>query len=167
MGGNTVSERFKEWETREDDFQLEQAQLRLKIRIQDVRAKLIDLLAKYITIENEDLAVEMREPDQITSKIQSGGEGVNISYWESLLSQLKAQIFKVKLSDLRTKLMQLRHEQGVIKSIKTEEFLSDTENIVPVVDELDCEDGQYSLKLIHFRSLELGTFLVEPYDDSE
>uniref|UniRef100_T1IKV7 Splicing factor Cactin n=1 Tax=Strigamia maritima TaxID=126957 RepID=T1IKV7_STRMM len=253
------SERFKEWETREDGFQLEQARLRSKIRIQDGRAKPIDLLAKYINIEDEDLAVEMHEPykylnglnlddledllvdikvyieleneknfdywtditvivedelvklrkivqndhrgrreeinvavgsdimavfkgkthiqlialrDQITSKIQSGGEGVDIGYWESLLSQLKAQISKVKLSDrhranLRTKLMQLRHEQGVIESLKTEEFLSDTENIEPVIDESDREDGQYSPKLIHFGSLEPGTFLVEPDDDSE
>lgn len=35
---------------------------RSKIRIRDGRAKPIDLLAKYISAEDDDLAVEMHEP---------------------------------------------------------------------------------------------------------
>jgi hypothetical protein len=43
-------------------FHLQQAKLRSKIRIEDARAKPIDLLAKYITAEDDDFAVEMHEP---------------------------------------------------------------------------------------------------------
>lgn len=53
---------FEEWEKQEDVFHLKQARLRSKIRIQDGRAKPIDLLAKYVGAEEEDLAVEMHEP---------------------------------------------------------------------------------------------------------
>lgn len=199
---------FKEWEKQEDTFHLQQAKLRSKIRIQDGRAKPIDLLAKYISTEDEDLAVEMHEPymylngltiqdledlledikvymeleksknldywnditvivedelnklrkvdrssrehfgdrregvhvsvssdvasvfksktlaqlaamhDQIVQKIHSGEEGVDVGYWESLMSQLKAHIARARLRDrhqenLRRKLFQLKQEQGV------------------------------------------------------
>jgi len=43
-------------------FHLQQAKLRSEIRIQDGRAKPIDLLAKYISAEDDELAVEMHEP---------------------------------------------------------------------------------------------------------
>ena len=44
-------------------FHLQQAKMRSKIRIEDGRAKPIDLLAKYISAEDDDLAaVEMHEP---------------------------------------------------------------------------------------------------------
>lgn len=39
-----------------------QAKRRSEIRIQDGRAKPIDLLAKYISTEDDELAVEMHEP---------------------------------------------------------------------------------------------------------
>ncbi|KAI8481879.1 hypothetical protein Bbelb_404110 [Branchiostoma belcheri] len=56
------AEYYKEWEQQEDNFHLHQAKLRSKIRIQDGRAKPIDLLAKYISAEDDDIAVEMHEP---------------------------------------------------------------------------------------------------------
>ncbi|KAG0426137.1 hypothetical protein HPB47_026741, partial [Ixodes persulcatus] len=43
-------------------FHLQQAKLRSKIRIEDGRAKPIDLLARYISAEEEDFGVEMLEP---------------------------------------------------------------------------------------------------------
>ena len=43
-------------------FHLQQAKLRSKIRIDDGRAKPIDILGKYISTEDDDLAVEMHEP---------------------------------------------------------------------------------------------------------
>ena len=43
-------------------FQLKQVKLRSKIRIEEGRAKPIDLLAKYIDAEDDDLVVEMHEP---------------------------------------------------------------------------------------------------------
>lgn len=76
---------FEEWERSEDQFHLEQARLRSQIRIQDgrgeynflncsslylmqrynlffVSAKPIDLLAKYISSEEDVDAIEMHEP---------------------------------------------------------------------------------------------------------
>ena len=43
-------------------FHLDQAKERSKIRIEDGRAKPIDLLAKYINAEDDDMSVEMHEP---------------------------------------------------------------------------------------------------------
>ncbi|XP_022110580.1 cactin-like [Acanthaster planci] len=57
------AESFKEWEKQEDSFHLNQAKLRSKIRIQDGRAKPIDLLAQYVSADlDDDLSVEMQEP---------------------------------------------------------------------------------------------------------
>ncbi|CAD7086364.1 unnamed protein product [Hermetia illucens] len=55
---------FEEWERQEDRFHLEQARLRSKIRIQDGRAKPIDLLAQYISNSNleESIEMQMHEP---------------------------------------------------------------------------------------------------------
>lgn len=197
---------FKEWEKQEDTFHLKQAKLRSKIRIQDGRAKPIDLLARYVSTEDEDFTVEMNEPyvylnglrtqdledlqedikiymelengnnsdyyywkdlqiivedeihklrsvdssgtgrrdgintavgteivtvfkgktpkqlqamyTQIEKKIASNEEGVDIGYWEALLSRLKAYMARARLRErhqekLRMKLFQLKQEQGV------------------------------------------------------
>ncbi|ENN71807.1 cactin [Dendroctonus ponderosae] len=200
---------FEEWERQEDQFHLEQARLRSHIRIQDGRAKPIDLLAKYISAEEEVDAVEMHEPytylnglqikdledlvedikvykelergknldywnditvivedelqklrklqreqdfdagigrreginqavaqdvtavfkgktavqlatlqSQIESKIRGKADGIDIGYWESLLSQLKAHIARARLRDrhqqsLKRKLQVLKAEQAV------------------------------------------------------
>lgn len=195
---------FKEWEKQEDTFHLQQAKLRSKIRIQDGRAKPIDLLARYVSAEDEDFTVEMHEPyvylnglkiqdledlqedikiymelengknldywkdlqiivedemhklrkvdttgterreginaavgseivsifkgktpsqlqalyQQIEKKISSGEEGVDVGYWETLLSRLKAYMARARLRErhqenLRNKLFQLKLEQGV------------------------------------------------------
>ncbi|CAG9770494.1 unnamed protein product [Ceutorhynchus assimilis] len=200
---------FEEWERQEDNFHLEQARLRSHIRIQDGRAKPIDLLAKYISAEEEVDAVEMHEPytylnglqikdledlvedikvykelergknldywnditvivedelqklrklqreqdfdagigrreginqavaqdvtavfkgktaiqledlqKQIESKISGKSDGIDIGYWESLLSQLKAHMARARLRDrhqlsLKRKLQVLKAEQAV------------------------------------------------------
>lgn len=202
---------LEQWARQEDQFHLEQARLRSRIRIQDGRAKPIDLLAKYISAEEEVDAVEMHEPYtylrglavkdledliedvkvykelergknldywnditvivedelhklrkmerseyevavgrregihesvakdvteifrnktaaqletlqlQIESKISGKPEGVDIGYWESLLSQLKAHMARARLKDrhkvnLRKKLAVLKAEQGVTRA---------------------------------------------------
>lgn len=208
---------FQEWERQEDQFHLEQARLRSCIRIQDGRAKPIDLLAKYISAEGEVDAVEMHEPytylngltikdledliedikvykelergknldywnditviveDElhklrklekqsayeaavgrregihqsvakevaavfkgktaaqleelqllIEKKISGKPEGVDIGYWESLLSQLKAHMARARLRDrhqdnLRHKLEMLKAQQGVAATGAEEE----------------------------------------------
>ncbi|KAH9499235.1 hypothetical protein Btru_004494 [Bulinus truncatus] len=198
---------YKEWEKQEDGFHLSQAKLRSEIRIKDGRAKPIDLLAKYISAEDDELAVEMHEPytylygltirdledlledikvyleleegknadywrdiitvtqdelvklrkldasnkeyigdrrdginQAVTTEISdlfkgkttnqlkllerqikdklSGGEGIDVGYWESLLQQLKAHKARTRLRErhqevLRQKLFKLKREQGI------------------------------------------------------
>ncbi|KAI9564741.1 hypothetical protein GHT06_008482 [Daphnia sinensis] len=191
------AEQFKEWQQSEDQFHLEQAKLRSAIRIQDGRAKPVDVLAKYINSENDPEAVEMNEPyfylmessnldywndlmvivedevramrkierskrsdneaamgrqegihtavaqdvasifknktapallalkSNIEKKIAARQEGVDISYWESLLSQLKAHIARARLRDrhganLKRKLELLKAQQGLIDTAAAE-----------------------------------------------
>ncbi|KAI5709589.1 hypothetical protein M8J75_001464 [Diaphorina citri] len=199
---------FEEWQRQEDQFHLEQARLRSTIRIQEGRAKPIDLLAKYIGSEAEVDAVEMHEPytyltglaikdledlledikvymelekgeneaywndisiivedelhglrklekqghsihesvaqdvasvfkgkttaqlealqTQIELKISSKTENIDVGYWETLLSQLKAHMARSRLRErhqqnLRRKLELLKAEQGVIKTERDSE----------------------------------------------
>ncbi|XP_019406152.1 PREDICTED: cactin [Crocodylus porosus] len=76
------AEHFKTWEEQEDNFHLQQAKLRSKIRIRDGRAKPIDLLAKYISAEDDDLAVEMHEPYTFLN-------GLTVSDMEDLLEDIQ------------------------------------------------------------------------------
>jgi hypothetical protein len=203
------NDKFSKWQEDEDEFHLQQARLRSSIRIVDGRAKPIDLLAKYISAEEEMDAVEMHEPYtylngltisdledllvdinvyekidldrnkdfwadivtivndelhklrkmdvksqyeeaaerrqginkavaadvqdvfkgksseqlsqlqvQIEQKLSQRTEGVDVGYWESLLSQLKAHLARARLRDkhsenLRRKLELLKAEQGI------------------------------------------------------
>lgn len=55
---------------------------------------------------------------QIEQKISGRRDGVDVGYWESLLSQLKAHMARARLRDrhqhnLRRKLQLLKQEQGV------------------------------------------------------
>ncbi|PWA25466.1 hypothetical protein CCH79_00005187 [Gambusia affinis] len=75
------AEHFKTWAEQEDNFHLQQAKLRL-IRIRDGRAKPIDLLAKYISAEDDDLAVEMHEPYTFLN-------GLTVTDMEDLLEDIK------------------------------------------------------------------------------
>lgn len=228
---------FQEWERQEDQFHLEQARLRSRIRIQDGRAKPIDLLAKYISTEEEVDAVEMHEPytylnglmvkdledliedikvyielekgknldywnditvivedelhklrklekqsdyeaavgrregihecvsqevssvfkgktashlqalqAQIEKKITNQTQGVDIGYWESLLSQLKAHMARARLRDrhqenLRRKLEVLKAEQGV-EEIKEElESIASDTNTTTTEPEVKKEEN--------------------------
>lgn len=53
-----------------------------KIRIRDGRAKPIDLLAKYISAEDDDLAVEMHEPYTFLN-------GLTVADMEDLLEDIQ------------------------------------------------------------------------------
>merc|ERR1711976_613788 len=203
------NDKFTKWQDEEDTFHLQQARLRSNIRILDGRAKPIDLLAKYISAEEEMDAVEMHEPYtylngltvsdledllvdidvyekidldrnrefwtdiitivhdelhklrkldsksqyeeaaerrqginkavagdvqqvfkdktseqlaqlqiQVENKLAQRSEGIDVGYWESLLSQLKAHLARARLRDrhsenLRRKLALLKAEQGM------------------------------------------------------
>jgi hypothetical protein len=202
---------FDVWQKQEETFHLEQARLRSKIRIQDGRAKPIDLLAQYISEQNleESIEMQMHEPyayivglkmddledllvdikvynelekgsnadfwnditiivdddlkklkkietenaqfqggrregihqsvaqdvsqifrgktttqlnelrNKIEDKLSSKSDGIDIGYWESLLSQLKAHMARARLRDrhqdnLKMKLEMLKREQEEI-----------------------------------------------------
>lgn len=233
---NKEAAQFQEWERQEDQFHLEQARLRSCIRMQDGRAKPIDLLAKYISSEEDVDAVEMHEPytylnglatqdledliedikvykelergknldywhditvivedelhklrklqkqteydsavgrregihqavakdvatvfkgktagqleelqTKIESKIRNKVEGLDIGYWESLLSQLKAHMARARLRDrhqenLRKKLQVLKAEQGVAEEKEGENQPSTSSAAVTKPDTNSEED---------------------------
>ncbi|XP_037677047.1 cactin-like [Choloepus didactylus] len=105
------AEHFKTWEEQEDNFHLQQAKLRSKIRIRDGRAKPIDLLAKYISAEDDDLAVEMHEPytflnglttadmEDLLEDIQVYMEleqGKNADFWQDMTIITEDEISKLR-----------------------------------------------------------------------
>ncbi|XP_006869009.1 PREDICTED: cactin [Chrysochloris asiatica] len=105
------AEHFKTWEEQEDNFHLQQAKLRSKIRIRDGRAKPIDLLAKYISAEDDDLAVEMHEPytflngltvadmEDLLEDIQVYMEleqGKNVDFWRDMTVITEDEISKLR-----------------------------------------------------------------------
>lgn len=208
---------FHEWEKQEDQFHLEQARLRSEIRIQDGRAKPIDLLAQYINSSKLEDAIEMQmhepyfilnglnikdledllvdikvyielekgehidfwndmtiivedelqkqrkqaEHDAVTSrregihesvikdvsgtfrnktitqldelrskieaKIEARTEGVDISYWENILSQLKAHMARARLRDHHQK--KLREKLDLLKTSSIKEEVKECEAI--------------------------------------
>merc|ERR1719285_1660499 len=76
------SDKFSKWSKEEDQFHLKQALLRSSIRIQDGRAKPIDLLAKYISAEDDVDMVDMHEPYTYLN-------GLTIEDLEDLLVDIK------------------------------------------------------------------------------
>jgi len=79
------NDKFARWRQQEDEFHLQQARLRSRIRIQDGRAKPIDLLAKYASAdqdEGEVDAVEMHEPYTYLN-------GLTVADLEDLLADIK------------------------------------------------------------------------------
>lgn len=105
------AEHFKTWAEQEDNFHLHQAKLRSKIRIRDGRAKPIDLLAKYISAEDDDLAVEMHEPytflngltttdmDDLLEDIKVYMEleqGKNMDFWRDMTTITEDEISKLR-----------------------------------------------------------------------
>lgn len=64
-GEDEGDERFKQWSSQEEQFHLQQARLRSKIRIKDGRANPIDLLARYLEVlqgKEELPESELHEP---------------------------------------------------------------------------------------------------------
>lgn len=109
---------FEEWERQEDQFHLEQARLRSKIRIQDGRAKPIDLLAQYISSQSleESIEMQMHEPytylnglniqdlddllEDIRVYIELDKSKSNVEYWEDLTTIVKDELQKMRKSEL-------------------------------------------------------------------
>ncbi|XP_029202325.2 splicing factor Cactin-like [Acropora muricata] len=107
---------FKEWADQEDKFHLEQAKLRSKIRIQDGRAKPIDLLAQYVSVEDDDLEVQMHEPYKILVGLTIDDledllvdikvymeleEGKNATFWKDITTVCNDELQELKKEDPR------------------------------------------------------------------
>lgn len=112
------TEYHAEWEKQEDSFHLKQVKLRSKIRIEEGRAKPIDLLAKYINAEEDDLAIEMHEPYTylngltirdledllVDIKVYSDLElGVNAGYWKDITIVTEDELKKLQKMDKDSK----------------------------------------------------------------
>lgn len=109
---------FEEWERQEDQFHLEQAKLRSKIRIQDGRAKPIDLLAQYISSHNFEETIEMQMHEPYTYLNGLSGQDLddllvdirvymeldksraNTEYWEDLTVIVQDELQKLKILGL-------------------------------------------------------------------
>ncbi|CAO2629830.1 Cactin [Lemmus lemmus] len=105
------AEHFATWEEQEDNFHLQQAKLRSKIRIRAGRAKPIDLLARYIGAEDDDLAMEVHEPytflmgltvadmEDLLEDIQVYmvlEQGKNVDFWRDMTSITEDEISKLR-----------------------------------------------------------------------
>ncbi|NXB69798.1 CATIN protein, partial [Donacobius atricapilla] len=129
------AEHFKTWEEQEDNFHLQQAKLRSKIRIRDGRAKPIDLLAKYISAEGDDLAVEMHEPytflkgltisdmEDLVEDIQVYIEleqGKNGDFWRDMTIITEDEIAKIRKLEASRKGGAGEHRGGVNASVSSD-----------------------------------------------
>ncbi|XP_064424401.1 splicing factor Cactin isoform X2 [Latimeria chalumnae] len=128
------AEHFKTWEEQEDNFHLHQAKLRSKIRIRDGRAKPIDLLAKYISAEDDDLEVEMHEPYTFLNGLTVSDledlvedisvymeleQGKNVDFWRDMTTITEDEISKLRKLEASGKGPGERRE-GVNASVSTD-----------------------------------------------
>lgn len=124
---------FDEWQKQEETFHLEQARLRSKIRIQDGRAKPIDLLAQYINDQNleESIEMQMHEPYEmirglsiddledllVDIKVYNELErSENASYWEDLTVIVDDDLKKLKKQESE-KSLYLGRREGIHQSV--------------------------------------------------
>lgn len=124
---------FEEWERQEDQFHLEQARLRSHIRIQDGRAKPIDLLAKYISAEEEVDAVEMHEPytylnglhikdlEDLVEDIKVYEElerGKNLDYWNDITVIVEDELQKLRKLEKQNEFdMGVNRREGINQAV--------------------------------------------------
>lgn len=106
---------------------MKQVKLRSKIRIEEGRAKPIDLLAKYINAEDDDLAIEMHEPytylngltildlENLLADIKVYSElekGVNNDYWRDISIVTEDELKKLQKLD--------KFSRGLLSSFQSE-----------------------------------------------
>lgn len=107
---------FDEWQKQEETFHLEQARLRSKLRIQDGRAKPIDLLAQYISDQNleESIEMQMHEPSLYI-------QGLSIDDLEDLIEDIKVynELEKKENSDYWNDIMIIVEDD--LKKLKKDE----------------------------------------------
>ncbi|XP_011307236.1 cactin [Fopius arisanus] len=123
---------LEQWAKQEDQFHLEQARLRSRIRIQDGRAKPIDLLAKYISAEEEVDAVEMHEPYtylrglqvkdledliediKVYKELERGG---NLDYWNDITVIVEDELYKLKKLERSEYEVAVKRREGIHESV--------------------------------------------------
>lgn len=146
------AEYYRVWEKQEDTFHLNQAKLRSQIRIQDGRAKPIDLLAKYISAEDDDLAIEMHEPytylygltivdmEDLLEDIKVYLEleqGKNTDYWRDIVTVTNDELSKLRKLDNSQRDFRDRRE-GINESVNSEVgsiFKGKTTNQLQILEE--------------------------------
>ncbi|QQP56476.1 Uncharacterized protein FKW44_001155 [Caligus rogercresseyi] len=125
------NDKFVKWRQDEDEFHLKQARTRSFIRIQDGRAKPIDLLAKYITSEDQECdAIHMHEPyttlngltlldlEDLLADIQIYTEidlDKNKEFWEDITTIVEDELGKLKKMEEAES-----RRQGIHKSVSSE-----------------------------------------------
>lgn len=126
------AEYHQEWEKQEDSFHLKQVKLRSKIRIEEGRAKPIDLLAKYISAEEDHLAIEMHEPymylngltikdlDDLLADIEVYSDlekGVNAEFWRDIQIVTEDELKKLQKMDKNSREHAGDRREGINASV--------------------------------------------------
>ena len=132
------SDKFAKWKADEDSFHMKQALLRSSIRIQDGRAKPIDLLAKYISAEDDVDMVDMHEPYTYLNGLtiedledllvdikvyQRLEKGCNSDYWQDITVIVEDELHKLRKLDSRTGSMYeaaVERREGINKAVSTD-----------------------------------------------
>jgi ribosomal protein S19 len=112
---------------------LQQAKLRSQIRIDDGRAKPIDLLAKYVSAEDDDYAIEMQEPytylggltvedlEDLLEDIKVYKEleqGKNVQYWEDITIIVDDELQRLQKMEAAARDEMIRdRRQGINNSV--------------------------------------------------
>ena len=132
------SDKFAKWKADEDSFHMKQALLRSSIRIQDGRAKPIDLLAKYISAEDDVDMVDMHEPYTYLNGLtiedledllvdikvyQRLEKGCNSDYWQDITVIVEDELHKLRKLDSRTGSVYeaaVERREGINKAVSTD-----------------------------------------------
>ena len=132
------SDKFAKWKADEDSFHMKQALLRSSIRIQDGRAKPIDLLAKYISAEDDVDMVDMHEPYTYLNGLtiedledllvdikvyQRLEKGCNADYWQDITVIVEDELHRLRKLDSRTGSMYeaaVERREGINKAVSTD-----------------------------------------------
>ncbi|XP_055629354.1 LOW QUALITY PROTEIN: splicing factor Cactin [Toxorhynchites rutilus septentrionalis] len=134
MQRSKEANQFDEWQRQEETFHLEQAKLRSKIRIQDGRAKPIDLLAQYISEQNleESIEMQMHEPytylnglslddfEDLLADIRVYNElekGQNSDYWNDLTIIVEDELQKLRKIEAEKQRMAPGRREGIHQSV--------------------------------------------------
>ncbi|CAH1403438.1 unnamed protein product [Nezara viridula] len=129
------AEQLEAWATQKDQFYVEQARLRSRIKIANARAKPIDLLAKYINSEEEEEVdfVEMDEPytylnglsikelEDLVEDIKvymKLEKGKNLDYWNDITVIVENELFKLRKMEKKSdNEAAVERREGIHKSV--------------------------------------------------